>query len=240
MAGHSKWSNIKRRKGKEDARRAREFTKIAREIAVATRLGGPDPEFNPQLLQAIDKAKAANMPKDNIERAISKGSGELSGKNFEEVIYEGYGPHGIAILVVTLTDNRNRTAGEVRHAFDKNHGNLGQDGSVSYLFKKRGFIGIEKSEEIDEDELMMEALELGAEDFIEEEEGYEILTSVPDFNTVKDGLEEAGYEFVICELSYLPDAQIELEENEQEEVEKIIEALEDLDDTQEVYHNLDI
>ena len=240
MAGHSKWSNIKRRKGKEDAKRAREFTKIAREIAVATRQGGPDPEFNPSLLQAIDKAKAANMPKDNIERAISRGSGELSGKDFEEVIYEGYGPHGIAILVVTLTDNRNRTAGEVRHAFDKNNGNLGQDGSVSYLFKQKGFIGIEKSDDIDEEELMMEAIDLGAEDFIEEEEGYEILTTVKDFNDVKNGLEDLDYEFVICELSYLPDAQIELEEEEKEEVEKIIDALEELDDTQEVYHNLDL
>lgn len=238
MAGHSKWSNIKRKKGKEDAKRAKEFTKLGREIAVAVRQGGSDPEFNPALIQAIDKAKAANMPKDNIDRAISRGSGEMSGKNFEEVIYEGYGPGGVAIMVQTLTDNRNRTAPEIRHEFDRAKGNLGQDGSVSYMFKRKGLIGIERTDEIDSDELMLEAIDFGAEDFLEEDEGFEIYTSVKDFNTVKNRLEEVGYEFAICELSYIPDNFISLtDEEDRENMEKLIDSLEDLDDTQEIYHN---
>ncbi len=238
MAGHSKWSNIKHKKGKEDAKRGKIFTKIGREIMVATKEGGSDPEFNPALASAIDKAKAANMPNDNIKRAIKRGSGELGGKNFEEVAYEGYGPGGIAVYVSCLTDNRNRTAPEVRHAFDRGGGNLGQDGSVSYLFKRVGLIGIEKSETIDEDSLMLESIDLGAEDFSIEDEGYEIITEPKEFNKVKEGLEELGYEFAIVELTYLPETTIKLSEEEDiENMEKLIDLLEDLDDVQDVYHN---
>ncbi len=238
MAGHSKWNNIKHKKGKEDAKRAKVFTKIGRELMVATKEGGPDPAFNPALLSAIDKAKAANMPNDNIERAIKKGSGELGGKDFEELIYEGYGPGGIAVMVSALTDNRNRTAPEVRHAFEKGTGNLGQEGSVSYMFQRKGMIGIEKADGIDEETLMMQAIELGAEDFSAEGEGFEITTAVADFNTVKKGLEEEGYNFVICELTYIPDNTIAVEDEEEvEKLEKLIDLLEDLDDVQEVYTN---
>ena len=238
MAGHSKWNNIKHKKGKEDAKRAKVFTKIGREIMVATKEGGTDPEFNPALLSAVDKAKAANMPNDNIQRAIKRGSGALSGQNFEELMYEGYGPGGVAIMASALTDNRNRTAPEVRHAFEKGGGNLGQDGSVSYMFKRKGIIGIEKTDEIDEESLMMEAIELGAEDFVIEEEGYEIITEVADFNNVKKGLEETGYNFVICELTYIPENTMEVAaEEDSEKIEKLIDLLEDLDDIQEVYTN---
>lgn len=238
MAGHSKWNNIKHKKGKEDAKRAKVFTKIGREIMVAAKQGGSDPAFNPALLSAVDKAKAANMPNDNIQRAIKRGSGELGSGNFEELMYEGYGVAGVAVMVAALTDNRNRTAPEVRHAFEKGGGNMGQDGSVSYMFQRKGLIGIEKSDEIDEETLMMEAIEFGAEDFNAEGEGYEITTEVADFNAVKEGLEEAGYKFAICELTYIPDNTIEVaEESECEKLEKLIDLLEDLDDVQEVYTN---
>lgn len=241
MAGHSKWSNIKRKKGKEDAKRAQVFTKIAREIMVATKEGGGDPEFNPPLALAIDKAKAANMPNDNIERAIKRGSGELGGKNFEEVVYEGYGPGGIAVYVDCLTDNRNRTAPEVRHAFDRGEGNLGQDGCVAYMFDRKGLIGIETSESVDEETLMLQAIDLGAEDFLVEEYGYEIITDPQDFATIRDGLEEEGYEFAIVELTYIPENTLELEdEDDIKNMEKLIEELEGLDDVQDVYHNWDM
>lgn len=241
MAGHSKWSNIKRKKGKEDAKRAQIFTKIGREIMVATKEGGPDPEFNPALALAVDKAKAANMPNDNIERAIKRGSGELGGKNFEEVIYEGYGPGGIAVFVDCLTDNRNRTAPEVRHAFDRGKGNLGQDGCVAYMFQRKGLIGIEKDESVDEETLMLQAIDLGAEDFQVEEHGYEIITEPQDFAAVRDGLEEEGYKFAIVELTYIPENTIALENEEDiENMENLIETLESLDDVQDVYTNWDM
>ena len=241
MAGHSKWSNIKHKKGKEDARRAKVFTKIGREITVAAREGGPDPEFNPALTSAIDKAKAANMPNDNIDRAIKRGTGELGGKDFEELAYEGYGPGGIAVYISCLTDNRNRTAPEVRHVFDKGNGNLGQDGSVSYLFERKGLIGIEKTDDIDEETLMMQAIEYGAEDFNVEEEGFEIITEVSQFNSVKEGLEGEGYKFAICELTYIPNTLISLtDEEEIKNMEDLIEGLEELDDVQDVYTNWDI
>lgn len=238
MAGHSKWHNIKNKKGKEDAKRGKIFTKLARTIMVAVREGGPDPEFNPALKAAIDKAKAANMPNDNIERAIKKGAGETDGQNFEEIIYEGYGPAGIAVFVECLTDNRNRTAPEIRHAFDKAGGNLGQSGSVTFMFDRKGLIAIERDDSIDEDELTMLAIELGAEDFEAEEEGFEIITAPEDFDRVRNGLSEAGYKFAMAELTYIPQTTVTLTDPEDiKKMEKLIDMLEDNDDVQAVHHN---
>lgn len=241
MAGHSKWSNIKHKKGKEDAKRAKEFTKLGRSIMVAAREGGPDPEYNPALKAAIEKAKAANMPNDNIERAIKRGSGELEGGNFEEIVYEGYGPGGIAVFVSCLTDNRNRTASEVRHAFDKYGGNLGQTGCVSFMFDRKGLLVIDKKESIDEEELMLQAIDLGAEDFNSEDDFYEIITSPEDFNQVRDALSSNGYEFSMAELAFLPQNTSELKDEEDiKNMVKLIEMLEDNDDVQNVYHNWEI
>ncbi len=238
MAGHSKWSNIKNRKGKEDAKRAKEFSKLGRYIMVAAREGGADIEYNPALKAAIEKAKAANMPNDNIDRAVKKGSGALEGESYEEIIYEGYGPSGIAVFVQCLTDNRKRTAPDVRHAFDKGGGNLGQSGCVTFMFDRKGILAIERNDSIDEDELTMTAIDLGAEDFISEEEGYEIITSPEDFNSVSDGLKEAGYEFVMAELTYIPQNTVELTDPKDiKNMEALIDMLEDNDDVQEVYHN---
>lgn len=241
MAGHSKWSNIKNKKGKADAKRAKEFTKLGRNISVAAREGGGDPEYNAALKSAIEKAKAGNMPNDNIDRAIKKGTGDLDGAAFEEIIYEGYGPSGVAVIVSCLTDNRNRTAADVRHGFDKYGGNLGTNGSVSFMFDRKGIIGIERIDSIDEDELTMQAIDLGAEDIESEEDGFEIITSIEDFNQVRDGLSEAGYSFVIAELSYLPQNMVELTDEEDiKNMSKMIDLLEDNDDVQDVYHNWDM
>ena len=238
MAGHSKWNNIKNKKGKEDAKRGKIFTKLGRYIMVAAKEGGGDPEYNPSLKAAIEKAKAQNMPNDNIERAIKKGTGELGADNFEEIIYEGYGPAGIAVFAVCLTDNRNRTAPDVRHAFDKCGGNLGQAGCVTFMFDRRGIIAIEREDSIDEDELTMLAIKLGAEDFAAEDEGFEIITTMEDFNAVRDGLQEAGYKFAMAELTYIPQNTIEItDETGLKNMEKLIDMLEDNDDVQEVYHN---
>lgn len=241
MSGHSKWSTIKHKKGKEDARRGKVFTKLARYIMVAAKDGGGDPDYNPSLKAAIDKAKAENMPNDNIERAIKKGTGEMGSESFEEIIYEGYGPSGVAVIVNCLTDNRNRTASDVRHAFDKFGGNLGQSGSVAFMFDRKGLIAIEKTDERDEDELTLLAIELGAEDFTSEEDGFEIITSPSSFNTVRDGLEDAGYSFAAAELTFIPQTYTALEAEEDiKNMEKMIDMLEDNDDVQEVYHNWDI
>lgn len=241
MAGHSKWNNIKNKKGKEDAKRGKVFTKLGRYIMVAAKEGGSDPDYNPSLKAAIEKAKAENMPNDNIERAIKKGSGELGADNFEEIIYEGYGPGGVAIFAACLTDNRNRTAPDVRHAFDKYSGNLGQAGCVTFMFDRKGIIAIERADNVDEDELTMLAIELGAEDFTVEEEGYEILTTPEDFAVVRDGLKEAGYEFAMVEITYIPQNTVELTDpDELKNMENLIDMLEDHDDVQEVYHNWDI
>ncbi|MBU5438212.1 YebC/PmpR family DNA-binding transcriptional regulator [Tissierella sp. MSJ-40] len=238
MAGHSKWNNIKNKKGKEDARRGKIFTKLARYIMVAAKEGGGDPEYNPALKAAIDKAKAENMPNDNIERAIKKGTGELGADIFEEIIYEGYGPAGIAVFVSCLTDNRNRTASEVRHAFDKYGGNLGQTGCVSFMFDRKGLIAIEKEESINEEELMMMAIDLGAEDFISDEDGFEIITSPEDFNKVRDGLSENGFHFVVAEVTFIPQNTVSLtDEKDIKNMVKMIDVLEDNDDVQDVYHN---
>ena len=241
MAGHSKWNNIKNKKGKEDAKRAKIFTKLGRYIMVAAREGGPDPDYNPALKAAIDKAKGENMPNDNIERAIKKGSGELGADNFEEIIYEGYGPGGIAVFAQCLTDNRNRTAADVRHYFDKCGGNLGQSGSVTFMFDKKGLLIIERDDSIDEDDLTMLSIELGAEDIISEEEGFQIFTDIPDFSNVKEGLESKGYKFALAEICYIPQNQTKLtDENQIKNMEKLIDMLEDNDDVQEVYHNWEI
>ena len=239
MAGHSKWNNIKNKKGKEDAKRGKIFTKLGRYIMVAAREGGPDPEYNPSLKAAVDKAKAENMPNDNIDRAIKKGSGEGGLDNYEEIIYEGYGPGGVAVFASCLTDNRNRTAPDVRHAFDKTGGNLGQAGSVTFMFDRKGIIAIERDDSIDEDELTMLAIELGAEDFEASEDGYEITTDLNEFNAVKDGLEKDGYKFAMAELTYIPQTIVELNEDDAKNMEKLIDMLEDNDDVQDVYHNWD-
>lgn len=240
MSGHSKWHNIANKKGKADARRANIFTKLGRYIMVAAREGGGDPDYNPSLKAAIDKAKAENMPNDNIDRAIKKGTGELGGAAFEEIMYEGYGPSGVAIIVSCLTDNKNRTASDVRHAFDKGGGNLGQTGSVSFMFDRKGVIGIERVDSIDEDELTMSAIDLGAEDFVSSDNGFEITTAPEDFNSVRNGLEEAGYTFAMAEISYVAQNNVSLtNEDDIKKMNKIIDLLEESDDVQEVYHNWD-
>lgn len=241
MAGHSKWNNIKNKKGKEDARRGKEFTKIARYITVAAKEGGADPEYNPALKAAIEKAKAANMPNDNIDRAIKKGTGELGAETYEEIIYEGYGPAGIAVFVSCLTDNRNRTASDIRHAFDKFGGNLGQTGCVAFMFERKGVLAIERNGSIDEDELMLQAIDAGAEDFASDELGFEIITSPEDFNSVRDEMSKTGYEFTMAELAFIPQNTSELvDEKDTKNMVKLIEALEDNDDVQDIYHNWEI
>ncbi|NLY08671.1 MAG: YebC/PmpR family DNA-binding transcriptional regulator [Tissierellia bacterium] len=241
MAGHSKWNNIKNRKGKEDAKRAKVFTKLGRSIIVAAREGGPDPDYNPALKAAIDKAKAENMPNDNIDRAIKKATGDGSSDNYEEVRYEGYGPGGVAVLVDCLTDNRNRTAADVRHAFDKYGGNLGQDGCVSFMFDRKGLIAIERENVKDEDELTMLALDLGADDFVGSEDGVEIITAPDVFNAAKEGLEEAGYTLAMAEITFLPQNESTLANEEHiKQMNAMIDVLEDHDDVQEVYHNWDM
>ena len=212
MAGHSKWNNIKNKKGKMDAQRGKMFTKLGRYITVAAREGGDDPEYNAALKSAIEKAKAENMPNDNIERAIKKGMGDLEGANYEEITYEGYGPSGVAVFVDCLTDNRNRTASDVRHAFDKFGGNLGSTGCVGWMFDRKGLLVIEKSDDIDEEELMMQSIEAGAEDFSPEDDVYEILTSVEDFSAVRDALQEAGYKFSSADIEYIPQNTSALED----------------------------
>ena len=238
MSGHNKWSTIKNKKGKEDAKKGKIFTKHARNITVAAREGGLDPEYNASLKTAIEMAKADNMPNDNIDRAIKKASGDAGGDNFERVIYEGYGPGGVAFIVDCLTDNKNRTAPDVRHIFDKFGGNLGTDGSVMFLFEKKGEI-IVKGEGKDLDDFMMDALEAGASDVEDLEEGYyEALTEVNDFNDAVDNLREMGYEIERANISYIAN-EIEVDSDHHEKLYKLIDALEDNDDVQEVYNNWD-
>lgn len=238
MSGHNKWSTIKNKKGKEDAKKGKIFTKHARNITVAAREGGLDPEYNASLKTAIEMAKADNMPNDNIDRAIKKASGDAGGDNFERVIYEGYGPGGVAFIVDCLTDNKNRTAPDVRHIFDKFGGNLGTDGSVMFLFEKKGEI-IVKGEGKDLDDFMMDALEAGASDVEDLDEGYyEALTEVNDFNDAVDNLREMGYEIERANISYIAN-EIEVDSDHHEKLYKLIDALEDNDDVQEVYNNWD-
>ncbi|HHZ02584.1 MAG TPA: YebC/PmpR family DNA-binding transcriptional regulator [Tissierellia bacterium] len=241
MAGHSKWSNIKNRKGKQDALRGKIFTKLARAITVAVREGGQDPEYNSSLATAIEKAKAQNMPKDNIERAIKAGLAAASGENFETITYEGYGPSGTAFMVQCLTNNKNRTAADIRHYFSKYNGNLGTTGCVSYLFERKGVISIENNGNMDEEEIMMAALEAGAEDFEVVDGGYEVTTVPEDFIQVLNNLKEAGYENIKGDIMYIPQTYVKVEDEDAlKNLEKLLDALEDNDDVQDVYHNWEI
>lgn len=233
--------NIINRKGKQDAKRASVFTKHARAITVAAKEGGADPEYNAALKTAIDKAKADNMPNDNINRAIAKGAGAGAGEDYFSNTYEGYGPGGVAVIVETLTDNKNRTAGNVRYYFDKNGGNLGTSGCVSFMFDNKGQILIEASDDVSEDELMEAALEVGAEDFITEEDGYEVVTAPEDFAAVRDELQAKGYEFISADVKLIPQTTTELtDETQLKMMNKLVDMLEDDDDVQNVYHNWEI
>ncbi len=237
MSGHSKWSTIKHKKGKADAKRGKIFTKIGREIMVAVKMGGADPIMNPRLRDAIAKAKANNMPNDNVNRTIKKASGEDDNVNYEEIIYEGYGPGGVAVIVEAMTDNKNRTASNVRYYFDKNGGSLGASGCVNWMFDRKGTIAIEKNENINEDELMMQALDAGAEDFLVHDDIYEIITSQGDFTDVCDTLEKQGLEFLGAEIQRIPQNTCDIDEELAETINKMLDMMEDDDDIQNVYHN---
>ncbi|AMA72143.1 YebC/PmpR family DNA-binding transcriptional regulator [Aneurinibacillus thermoaerophilus] len=241
MAGHSKWKNIQHRKGRQDAAKAKLFTKISKEIYQAARAGGADPNTNPRLKHAIAKAKDANIPSENIERTIKKATGQLDGVSYEEIIYEGYGPGGVAVMVEALTDNRNRTAADVRHIFTKNGGNLGESGCVSFMFDRKGIIEISReNKDLDEDSVMMAALDAGAEDFEATEESFEIKTTPEDFETVRTSLEEAGYELDTAEISMIPQNTVKVTGEDAEKMLKLVEMLESNDDVQDVYTNFDI
>lgn len=238
MSGHSKWSTIKRKKGANDAQRAKIFTKISREIIVAVKAGGPDPDNNSSLKDAIAKGRAANMPNDNINRTIKKAAGSTEGDNYETITYEGYGPAGVAVIVETLTDNRNRTAADIRHYFDKFGGNLGQTGCVSFMFDQKGVILIEK-DGVDEDTVTMDALEAGAEDLQADGDYFEITTDPAEFRTVRDALEQK-YTLSSAEISMIPQTMTELTDEKQiVMMGKLLESLEDNDDVQNIYHNWD-
>ncbi len=239
MSGHSKWHNIQQKKGKTDAARANIFTKIGRELAVAVKEGGPDPNSNSKLAQVIAKAKDNNMPNDNITRSIKKASGELGSINYEEMIYEGYGVGGCALIVEALTDNKNRTAGDVRHLFDKFGGAMGTTGCVSFMFKRKGVITVAK-EDISEDDLMMYALDAGAEDInSDDEEVFEVYTDTASLGDVRKGLEDAGVKILSAEASMIPDNYVDPTEEQQANIIKLIDKLEELDDVQNVYHIID-
>lgn len=237
MSGHSKWHNIQAKKGKVDAKRGKIFTKIGKEIAVAVKNGGANLDSNSRLRDVIAKAKAANMPNDNIQRAIKKAAGEADTVNYEDIVYEGYGPSGIAVIVETLTDNKNRTAGNVRHAFTKQGGNMGASGCVSFMFQKKGEIVIEKNDTLDEDELMMMALDTGAEDFASEDEVFVVTTTPEDFGSVREALEAQGIEFLEAEIKMIPDTYTAIDEETATKFQKMLDQLEDDDDVQNVYHN---
>jgi YebC/PmpR family DNA-binding regulatory protein len=239
MSGHSKWSTIKRKKGAVDAKRGKIFTKLIREIATAARIGGGDPDSNPRLRLVIDKAKTANMPKDNIQRAIQKGAGGGEGESYDEIVYEGYGPGGTAILIETLTDNKNRTVSDVRHVLSKNGGNLGASGSVAYLFEKKGILSFERAG-IDADTLMEAALEAGAEDIVEGEETIDVVTTPAEFSEVKEALETASFAPAHAEVSMEPSSTVALVGKEAEQMLRLADSLEDLDDVQNFYANFDI
>ena len=238
MSGHSKWNNIKNKKEKSDAQKAKIFTKMGRELAVAAKSGGANPETNSRLKDAIAKARSYNMPNDNIARVIAKAAGEQNSDNYEDIVYEGYGPNGVAVIVETLTDNRNRTAGDLRHYFDKFGGNLGTSGSVGWMFDKKGIIVIQADDGIDEDELMEAALDAGADDFVSDDGVFEISTDPDAFHAVRDALDEKGYSFATCEVQLVPQNYISLtDEHDILMMDKLIEALEDNDDVQNIYHN---
>jgi YebC/PmpR family DNA-binding regulatory protein len=240
MSGHSKWSTIKHKKKAADAKRGKIFTKLIKEITVAARMGGSgDPDANPRLRSAILAAKAENMPKENMERAIKKGTGELEGVNYEESVYEGYGPGGAAVLVESLTDNKNRAVADIRHIFSKNGGNLGENGCVAWMFEKKGYINVEKSV-VDEEQLMEVALDAGAEDVREDGEAFEVISAPEDFEPVKTAIEENEIPFEVAEVTMLPQSTSNLEGKEAEQMVRLMEMLDDCEDVQKVYTNADI
>lgn len=238
MSGHNKWSTIKRKKGANDAARAKVFTKIGRELAVAVKNGGPDPNNNAKLRDVIAKAKQNNVPNDNIDRMLKKAAGDSNGADYEEIVYEGYGPSGVAVIVEALTDNRNRTAGEVRHYFDKAGGNMGNPGSVTFMFSREGVILIEK-EDVDEETLMMEAIEAGATDFISDDEDvFEIRTDANEVGVIRDALEEKSFKAISSEPAYIPSTLTALEnETDINKMGKMIEMFEENEDVQNIWHN---
>ncbi len=238
MSGHSKWSNIKHRKGKTDAQKAKVYTKIGREIAVVVKAGGPDPTVNGKLRDIIAKARANNMPSENVQRCIKKAAGGEDTSNYESIIYEGYGPGGVAVIVETLTDNRNRTAADVRHAFDKCGGNMGATGCVSWSFQEKGIIVIEKDSSMDDDEMTMEALELDAQDIEVLEDSYEITTAPETFSQIREAYEAKGYNILEAEVSKIPDNYTKLTDEDQiKNMNKLIDMLEDNDDVQNIFHS---
>ncbi len=236
MSGHSKWHNIQAKKGKTDAKRGKIFTKIGKEIVMAVKNGGANQDTNAKLRDVVAKAKAANMPNDTISKAIKKASGELSSVNYESIVYEGYGPSGVAVIVETLTDNKNRSAGNVRSAFTKGGGNMGTSGCVSFMFQEKGEIVIEKDDK-DEEEMMMLALDAGAEDFSSEEEVFVVTTTPEDFGTVREALEAQGIEFLEAAVKMIPDTYTAISEDDAKKFQKMLDLLDDDDDVQEVYHN---
>jgi UPF0082 protein CLL_A1008 len=237
MSGHSKWHNIQAKKGKADAKRGKIFTKIGKELAIAIKNGGANPDTNSKLRDVIAKAKAANMPNDNIQRAIKKAEGDLNSVNYETIVYEGYGPSGVAVIVETLTDNKNRSAGNVRSAFTKGGGNMGNAGCVSFMFQEKGEIVIEKDGR-DEEEMMMMALDAGAEDFNSDEDEVFVITTAPeDFGTVREALEAQGIEFLEASVKMIPDTYTAINEEDAKKFQKMLDLLDDDDDVQEVYHN---
>ena len=241
MSGHSKWHNIQAKKGKADAKRGAIFTKIGREIAIAVRDGGANPESNGKLRDVIAKAKANNMPNDNIQRSIKKASGELGDVTYEQITYEGYAPGGVAVIVDTITDNRNRTVSDVRHCFAKNGGNLGNAGSVAFMFDEKGVLVVERAPGSDEDEMMMLALDAGAEDMKAEEDVYEIYTAPADFSAVREALEQQGLSFLSAEVNKIPQNTVAVTDPEMlKNIQKLLDMLEDNDDVSNVYHNAEL
>jgi YebC/PmpR family DNA-binding regulatory protein len=239
MSGHSKWSQIKRKKGATDAKRGQVFTKLIKEITIAARIGGGDPEGNPRLRTAVAAAKAENMPKDNIDRAIKKGTGELEGVSYDEFLYEGYGPGGAAVLIEVMTDNKNRTTAEIRHIFAKSSGNLGEAGCVAWMFDKKGYIVVEKGA-VDEERLMEVILDAGADDIQEGEKEFEVVTDPGAFEGVKAALDGAGITYLLAEVIMHPQSVVQLEGKNAEQMLRLMEQLEDQDDVQKVYANFDI
>lgn len=239
MSGHSKWAQIKHKKAKTDLERGKAFSKLIRLITVAARQGGGNPENNPRLRLAIQKAREMNMPQENIEKAIKKGTGELEGVAYEEIIYEGYGPGGVAIMVEATTDNRNRTTAEIRHLFSKHGGNLGETGCVSWVFERKGLISFEKGK-VDEEEVMAVAIDAGAEDIRSTETTIDVITAPEDFDRVKEAIERSGLQYAVAQVTMVPKTTVSVEGKQAQQVLSLIEALEDHDDVQEVYANFDI
>ncbi len=239
MSGHSKWSTIKRKKAKVDAVRGRIFTQVSKEIILAAKQGGGDPENNLRLKNAIAKAKEANMPNDNIQRCVMKGTGEIGGGNYEEIVYEGYGPGGVAVMIEAMTDNRNRTAGEIRHLFSKNGGNLGESGCVSWMFEKKGLIVVDRGAGVDEDDLLLAALEAGAEDVKAEEDAFEILTDPDSFEAVREGLEAGGIKPAEAQVAMIPKTTVKISGAQAVQMMKLLDGLEELDEVGEVYTNFE-